>query len=326
MKTVQQFLALTLLAGLALAAVGNASAQDFPTKPIRIVVPYTPGGTTDNLARLCAQELTKAWGQPVIVDNRPGASGIIASQLVAEAAPDGYTLLLGTSTQLATNVALYPKLSYNPVKDFAPVAVLVKGYNVLVVHPSIPATSVKELIALAKSKPGQLNFATSGNGTSQHLSAELFKSMAGVNMMHIPYKGSAPALVDLLSGQVPVMFENILTVVPHIKAGSLRALAVTGAKRWPTLPDLPTIAEAGLPGYEISGFYGIVAPAGTPKPIVAKLNKELTRIISNPDLRERLLVQGFEPSPSTPDEFTELIKTYIAKNAQIVKEAGIKVD
>lgn len=326
MKTVQQFLALTLIAGLALGTVGNASAQDFPTKPIRIVVPYTPGGATDNLARLCAQELTKAWGQPVIVDNRPGASGIIASQFVAEAAPDGYTLLLGTSTQLATNVALYPKLSYNPVKDFAPVAVLVKGDNVLVVHPSVPATNVKEPIALAKAKPGQLNFATSGNGTSQHLSAELFKSMAGVDMMHIPYKGSAPALADLLSGQVPVMFENIITVVPHIKAGSLRALAVTGAKRWPTLPDLPTIAEAGLPGYEISGFYGIVAPAGTPKPIVAKLNKELTRIISNPNLRERLLIQGFEPSPSTPDEFTELIKTYIAKNAKIVKEAGIKVD
>ncbi|HET9641991.1 MAG TPA: tripartite tricarboxylate transporter substrate binding protein [Burkholderiaceae bacterium] len=325
MRIMRQILALAL-ACLPLASALEAAAQEYPTKPIKIVVPYTPGGTTDNLARLCAQGLAEAWGQQVIVDNRPGASGSIGAKVVADAAPDGYTLLLATSTQLATNVALYPNLSYQPLRDFAPVGLLVKGYNVLVVHPSVPAKSVNELIALAKARPGQLNFATSGNGTSQHLSAELFKTMAGVNMVHIPYKGSAPALVDLLSGQVPVMFENILTVVPHIKAGTLRALAVTGAKRWPTLSELPTIAEAGLPGYEISGFYGIVAPAGTPRPIVAKLNKELSRIISDPNLRERLLNQGFEPSPSTSDEFTELIKAYIVKNAQIVKEAAIKVD
>jgi tripartite-type tricarboxylate transporter receptor subunit TctC len=319
-------LTLVFCAVLLFSYAGNGLAQNYPTKPIRIIVPYTPGGTTDMLARLVGQKMTESWGQQVIVDNRPGASGIIGAELTVKSAPDGYTLLLATSTTLCTAPNLYSKVSYNSLKDFAPVTLLVRGPNYLVVHPSVPAKSVKELIALAKSKPGQLRFASSGNGTSQHLCGELFKSMAGVDLVHIPYKGSAPALTDLLSGQVSLMFENMPTILPHVQAGKVRGLALTDSKRWPSLPDVPTIAESGLPGFEIAGFYGIVAPAGTPKVIIAKLDKELSRIITLPDIRERMMKSGFEPSPSTPEAFTELIKQYDIKNSKIIKEAGIKVE
>jgi tripartite-type tricarboxylate transporter receptor subunit TctC len=326
MRIIMRFVSLAFWGIIVLSSTGMAFGQNFPTKPMRIIVPYTPGGTTDNLARICGQKLTEAWGQPVIVDNRPGAGGIVGAELAARSAPDGHTLFLGTSASLATNVSLHKKLPYDPVKDFAPAALLAKGFNVLVVNPSVPAKNVKELIDLAKAKPGQLNFASSGNGSSQHLSGEYFKSMAGVDIVHVAYKGSAAALVDLRGGQVQMMFENIPTAMPHFKAGALRALAVTGAKRWPSLPEIPTIAESGLPGYELGGFYGLVAPAATPKPIIAKLNSELNRIIMNPELRDWMLNQGFEPSPMTPDEFSALIKNYIIKNAKIVKESGAKVE
>ena len=326
MRITRWFVSLTFWGIIVLSSTGMAFGQTFPTRPMRIIVPYTPGGTTDNLARICGQKLTEAWGQPVIVDNRPGAGGIVGAELAARAAPDGHTLFLGTSASLATNVSLHKKLPYDPVKDFAPAALLAKGFNVLVINPSVPAKNVKELIDLAKARPGELNFASSGNGSSQHLSGEYFKSVAGVDIVHVAYKGSAAALVDLRGGQVQMMFENIPTAMPHFKAGALRALAVTGAKRWPSLPEIPTIAESGLPGYELGGFYGLVAPAATPKPIIAKLNGELNRIIMNSELRDWMLNQGFEPSPMTPDEFSTLIKTYIIKNAKIVKESGVKVE
>jgi tripartite-type tricarboxylate transporter receptor subunit TctC len=326
MRILKRIICLAFWGVMILDYTGMAFGQNFPTKPIRIIVPYTPGGTTDNLARICGQKLTEAWGQPVIVDNRPGGGGIVGAELAKRSAPDGHTLFLGTSASLATNVSLQKNLPYDPVKDFAPVALLAKGFNVLVVNPSVPAKNVLELIALAKAKPGQMNFASSGKGSSQHLSGEYFKSMAGIDIVHVAYKGSAAALVDLRSGQVQMMFENIPTAMPHFKAGALRALAVTGAKRWPSLPEIPTIAESGLPGYELGGFYSLVAPAATPKPIVAKLNNELNRIISSPELRDRLLDQGFEPSPMTPEEFSTLIKTYIIKNAKIVKESGIIIE
>jgi tripartite-type tricarboxylate transporter receptor subunit TctC len=322
------------LTRLWLAAVGGtllfnwaaaAFAQSYPNKPIRIVVPAPPGGTTDALARIVGQKLTESWGQAVVVDNRAGASGIIAAELTAKAVPDGYTLLLATSTTLATNAVMHSKLSYNPQKDFAPVSVLVTGPNLLVVHPSVPAKSVKELIVLAKSKPGKLTYATTGNGTSQHLSAELFKSMTGVDLVHVPYKGSGPAHTDLLGGRIDVMFENMPTALPHVQSGALRALAVTNPTRWPSLPEIPTIAEA-VPGYEIVAFYGIVAPAGTPRDIVSQLNLKLKEIITAPDIRDRLYGSGFQPSPTTPEEFRALIEEYTVKNAKVIKESGATID
>jgi tripartite-type tricarboxylate transporter receptor subunit TctC len=311
----------TLILGWAAAA----SAQSYPNRPIRIIVPAPPGGTTDALARIVGQKLTESWGQAVVIDNRAGASGIIAAELTAKAPADGYTLLLATSTTLATNTVMHSKLPYNPKKDFSPVSVLVTGPNLLVVHPSVPAKSVKELIALAKSKPGKLTYATTGNGTSQHLSAELFKSMAGVDLVHVPYKGSGPAHTDLLSGRVDVMFENMPTALPHVQSGALRALAVTNPKRWPTLPDIPAVGET-VPGYEIVAFYGVVAPAGTPAEIVKQLNVKLKEIITASDIRDRLHGSGFLPSPTTPEEFRALIDEYTVKNAKVIKESGASID
>jgi len=313
--------------GLVLALVAAlAAAQTYPTKPIRLVVPFPPGGATDILARDVAQKLTEAWGQSVIVDNRPGAGGNIGSELVAKSAPDGYTLEMGTVGTHAINASLYAKMPYDHVKDFTPVILVAGVPNVLVVNPSLPANSVAELIAYAKANPGKLNFASSGNGTSIHLSGELFKVMAGVQITHIPYKGSAPALQDLVGGQVQMMFDNLPPSLPQIKAGKLRALAVTSAARASALPDVPTLAESGLPGFEASSWFGILAPAGTPAPIVAKLNAEIARYLATPEAKEKLAKQGANAAGGTPDDFAKHIAAETAKWAKVVKDSGAKID
>ena len=313
--------------GVSLALVAAlASAQTYPTKPIRLVVPFPPGGATDILARDVAQKLTEAWGQSVIVDNRPGAGGNIGSELVAKSAPDGYTLEMGTVGTHAINASLYAKMPYDHVKDFTPVILVAGVPNVLVVNPALPANSVAELIAYAKANPGKLNFASSGNGTSIHLSGELFKVMAGVQITHIPYKGSAPALQDLLGGQVQMMFDNLPPSLPQIKAGKLRALAVTSLTRAPALPDVPTLAESGLPGFEASSWFGILAPAGTPAPIVAKLNAEIAKWLATPEAKEKLAKQGANAAGGTPDDFAKHIAAETAKWAKVVKDSGAKID
>jgi len=313
--------------GVLLALVAAlACAQTYPTKPIRLVVPFPPGGATDILARDVAQKLTEAWGQSVIVDNRPGAGGNIGSELVAKSAPDGYTLEMGTVGTHAINASLYAKMPYDHVKDFTPVILVAGVPNVLVVNPALPANSVAELIAYAKANPGKLNFASSGNGTSIHLSGELFKVMAGVQITHIPYKGSAPALQDLLSGQVQMMFDNLPPSLPQIKAGKLRALAVTSLIRAPALPDVPTLSESGLPGFEASSWFGILAPAGTPAPIVAKLNAEIAKWLATPEAKEKLAKQGANAAGGTPDDFAKHIAAETAKWAKVVKDSGAKID
>ncbi len=312
-------------ASLALVAAW-ASAQTYPVKPIRIVVPFPPGGATDILARDVAQKLTEAWGQQVIVDNRPGAGGNIGSELVAHSAPDGYTLEMGTVGTHAINASLYAKMPYDHVKDFAPVILVAGVPNVLVVNTAVPANSVAELIAYAKANPGKLNFASSGNGTSIHLSGELFKVMAGVQMTHIPYKGSAPAMQDLLGGQVQLMFDNLPPSLPQIKAGKVRALAVTSLTRAPALPDVPTVAESGLPGFEASSWFGILAPAGTPPAIVAKLNAEIAKWLATPEAKEKLAKQGANAAGGTPEDFAKHIAAETAKWAKVVKDSGAKID
>lgn len=307
-------------------ATSVACAQGYPSKPVRMVVPFPPGGTTDILARAVGQKLSEAWNQQVIIDNRPGAGGNIGTDIVAKAPADGYTLLMGTVGTQAINASLYAKLPYDPVKDFAPVTLVASVPNVLVVNATIPAKSVKELIALAKAKPGQLTFASSGNGTSIHLSGELFKTMTGTFMLHIPYKGSAPALTDLMGGQTNMMFDNLPSSMPHIKSGMLRALAVTSAKRSPALPDVPTIAEAGVPGYEASSWFGVLAPAGTPKEIVARLNADIVKVLAAPDIKERLSAQGADPVGNTPEQFAAYIRTEQIKWAKVVKDSGAKIE
>lgn len=315
-----------VLAVALMLLAASASAQTYPTKPIRIVVPFPPGGATDILARDVAQRLTEAWGQSVIVDNRPGAGGNIGSELVAKSSPDGYTLEMGTVGTHAINASLYAKMPYDHVKDFTPVILVAGVPNVLVVTPSLPVNSVAELIAYAKANPGKLNFASSGNGTSIHLSGELFKVMAGVQMTHIPYKGSAPALQDLITGQVQLMFDNLPPSLPQIKAGKLRALAVTSAARAPALPDVPTLAESGLPGFEASSWFGILAPAGTPAPIVAKLNAEVAAWLATPEAKEKLQKQGANAAGGSPDDFAKHIAAETTKWAKVVKESGAKID
>jgi tripartite-type tricarboxylate transporter receptor subunit TctC len=322
MRTFLRFIA----AALAIAWITIASAQTYPAKPIKMIVPFPPGGTTDILARAISAELNKAWGQPVVVENRPGAGGNIGSDVVAKSPADGYTLLMGTVGTHGINPGLYPKMPYDAVKDFAPVTLVASVPNFLVVHPSVPAKTVKEIIDLAKAQPGKLTFASSGNGTSIHLAGELFKTMTGVNMVHVPYKGSAPAVTDLLGGQVQMMFDNMPSALPHVKAGKLRGIAVTSAKRSPAVPDMPTIAETGLAGYEASSWFGVLAPAATPKDIVAKLNDTIVKALATPDMKEKLSSQGAEPIGNTPAEFAAHIQAEIAKWAKVVKASGAKVD
>lgn len=314
-------------AALALAAsLSPVLAQNYPAKTIRMIVPFPPGGTTDILARVAGQKITEAFGQQVIIDNRPGAGGNIGTELVAKAAPDGYTLLTDPGSTLTINPSLFAKLSYDVLKDFAPVTIIAAVPNLLVVHPSLPVKSVRELITLAKARPGQLNYASTGAGQSTHLSMELFKTMAGINVVHIPYKGSSPALVDLLGGQVSLMFDNMPSSLPHVKAGKLRALAVSTLKRSPAMPQLPTVAESGLPGFEVSVWFGVLAPAGTPREIVNKLNGAIVKSLQNPDVRERLAGQGAEPIGNTPEQFTAQMQRDLVKWAKVVKDSGAKLD
>jgi len=291
-----------------------------------MVVPFPPGGTTDILARAVGQKLSESWGQQVVIDNRPGAGGNIGTDIVAKSPADGYTLLMGTVGTHSINASLYSKLPFDPIKDFAPVTLVASVPNVLVVNATIDAKSVKELIALAKSRPGQLAFASSGNGTSIHLAGELFKSMTGTSMLHIPYKGSAPAIAELLGGQTNMMFDNLPSAMPHIKSGRLRALAVTSVRRSPALPDVPTIAETGITGYEASSWFGVLAPAGTPKDVVAKIQADIAKALNTPEIRERLSGQGAEPVGDTPEHFAEHIKAESAKWARVVKDSGARVD
>jgi tripartite-type tricarboxylate transporter receptor subunit TctC len=320
---------LVLAAALALvatAAAPQAQAQAFPSKPVTVIVPFPAGGTTDIVARLTAQKLSEAWGQPVIVDNRAGAGGNIGSAMVAKAAPDGYTLLMGTVGTHAINASLYEKMPYDVVKDFAPITNVAAVPNMLVVNPALPVNSVKELIDYGKKNPGKLNMASSGNGTSIHLAGELFKVMTGVQMEHIPYKGSAPALTDLMGGQVQVMFDNMPSALPHVKAGKLRAIAVTTLKRSPAMPDLPTIDEAGVKGFEAASWFGLLAPAGTPKEIVAKVQADVVKAMKTTDLTEKMAQQGAAAVGNTPDEFAAYIKVELAKWEKVVKASGAKAD
>lgn len=301
-------------------------AQTYPSKPIRLIVGSSPGGPIDFSARLAAQKLTEGLGQSVVVDNRTGAGGTIGTEYVAKATPDGYTLLMASAATLCITPHLYPRIPYDTLKDFAPISTVAAVSYVVVVHPSLPAKSVREFIALAKAKPGELRFGSAGSGSVTHLAVELFRSMAGVEFVHVPYKGAGPAMIDLLGGQLDFMFDSVLTSTPLVKAGKLRALAQTGAKRSVVLPDLPTVAETALPGYEASTWFGLVAPAGTARAIVEKLNGVIVKGFGAPATRDRLLSQGLEPIGNSPEEFSKLLRQELPKWAKIVKVSGAKVE
>ena len=322
-----------IVCGAALAvglSAGGARAQGFPEKPLRFVVGFTPGGPSDIIARGLGQKLSEGWSQQVVIENRPGAGGNIAAEIVAKSAPDGTTWLLGNNSILATNQSLYAKLAYDPVRDFAPVALVAIQPNILVVNPAVPATSVRELIALARAKSGELNYASSGAGAAAHLAAELFKTMAGVDMVHVPYKGAQPALTDVIAGQAQLMFATSASVIPYIKAGRLRALAVTTAQRSPSVPDLPTVSEAGaesgLRGFEAVTWHGVVVPRATPDSLVARLNADIGKALAARDLRERLESLGAELAAGTPRDFADYIAREIPKWAKVVKDSGARAE
>ena len=318
----------TLFMAAALCAVSTlAAAQAWPSKPIRYVVPFAAGGSTDIMGRTIAEKLSVALGQPVVVENKPGAGGGgVGAAEVAKAPPDGYTIMGGTISTHAINASLYTSLPYDPVKDFVAITLIARVPNMLVVNNDIPAKNVAELIKLMKANPGKWNFASAGNGTSQHLSGELFKGMAGVEMQHIPYKGSPPALTDVMGGQVSMTFDNITTAWPLAKGGKLKALAVTTSKRSPVAPDVPTLAESGLPGYEVGSWQGVFAPAGTPPDIVKRLNTEIVKIINMPDVQKKMIELGAEPVGNSSEEFGAFVKTEVVKWGDVVKKSGAKVD
>ena len=303
-----------------------AQAQGWPSKPIRIIVPFTPGGPADLLPRLIGPKLTEAWGQPVVVENKPGAGGNIGMDLAAKSAPDGYTLVIGPVGNIAVNPHLYPNLPYDVARDFAPITSLASFSNALVVHPDVPAKTVNELIALAKAKPKALSFGSPGIGSQAHLAGEFLKLQAGIDIVHIAYNGTAPALRDLLGGQIQFMFAQTSSALPQIQSGKLRALGVASPKRTPLMPELPTIAEGGLPGFEAVSWYALLAPAGTPKEIIAKVQAEVARVLQMPDIREKLAAQGAEPVGNTPEQLAAQIRTESARYADIVKRASIKAE
>jgi tripartite-type tricarboxylate transporter receptor subunit TctC len=313
----------SLALGLGMTAGPLLAAPAYPVKPVRIIVPAAPGGGTDILARLLAQKLTESFGSQVIVENRPGAGQLIGTELVAHAAPDGYTILMAASA-IAYNQALYKKLPYDTIKDFAPITGCASLPNILLVHPALPAKTVRELLALARSRPDELNYASSGLGTSPHMSMELFRAMTGIKMGHIPYKGTGPAMIDVISGQVPIMMINVLSAQPHVKSGRLRPLAVTSSTRAGAYPELPTIAEAGVPGYESISWYGVLAPAATPRDIIDKLNGAIVRALRSPEAKERLASDGAEVMVHKPEEFGQFIKVEVAKWSKLVASGNIK--
>jgi tripartite-type tricarboxylate transporter receptor subunit TctC len=320
-------LALAATAAAGSLAAGPAAAQaGYPNKPITIVVPFAAGGTTDILARVVGDALKKELGQPVVIDNRAGAGGNIGGALAAKAAPDGYTLFMGTVGTHAINAALYKKMPFDPIKDFAPLTRVAMVPNLLVANPARPYKNVKELIAYAKANPGKVSFGSSGNGSSIHLSGELFNTLAKVEMVHVPYKGSAPAVTDLVGGQIDIMFDNMPSAIQHVRNGRLKAIAVTTAKRSPELPDVPTIAEAGVPGYEATSWFGMFAPAQTPAPIVTRLNTALVKVLADAEVKKKLAEQGAEPYSEKPEHFAEFIRKESAKWSQVVKAAGATVD
>lgn len=316
-----------LLAALLCASAGAMAqgAAQFPNKPIRMIVPFAPGGATDYMARTIAQKMSESLGQPVVVENRPGANAIVGTDVVAKSAPDGYTLVLCAFGH-ATNPYLLTKLPYDTLKDLAPVTLLVTGPLMLAVHPAIPAGSVRELVSYMKANPGKLNYASGGAGSSQHFAGELFQSMTGTRMVHIPYKGTAPAYTDLLSGQVSMIFDNMVTALPQVKAGKMKALGVSSAQRAEQAPDVPTIAEAGVSGYETGIWHGFLTTGGTPKDIVAKLNHEIVRAVHSPDVKTAFISRGLVPVGNTPEQFDAFIRNEMTKWSKVIKDAGIKAD
>ena len=314
-----------LLVATLLFTASFACAQGYPQKPVRIVVPFPPAGAVDIVGRILGEKLTQAMGQQFVVENRAGAGGIVGSELVARAAPDGYTLLAVSSAH-ATNPTLFPKIPYNTERDFVPVSLLAGSSYILLTHPSMPVKNVRELITFARTQAGRINFASGGPASLPHLSGELFNLMAGVALVHVPYKGSAPAATAVLGGEVPLLFSNLLGVMPFVQAGRFRALGVTGLKRVSSAPDVPTIAEAGLPGYEVIGWYGLVAPANTPKEIVARLSAQTAAAMRAPEVVKRFSSEGAEPVGSTPEVFAEVIARDTAKWAKVIKASGAKVD
>lgn len=319
--------AAAMAAAMAVAPLAATAADAYPTKPVTIVVPFAAGGTTDILARVIGQALSKELGQSVIVDNRAGAGGNIGAAYVVKSVPaDGYTLFMGTVGTHAINQSLYKKMAFDPVKDFAPLTRVAMVPNLLVANPSKPYKTVKELIAYAKANPGRVTFGSSGNGSSIHLSGELFNAMAKVDMVHVPYKGSAPAVTDLVGGQIDIMFDNMPSSIQHVRSGRLRPIAVTTAKRSPELPDVPTVAEAGVPGYEATSWFGMFAPAATPASVVARLNAALVKVLAQPDVKKKIAEQGGEPYSEKPEQFAEFIRKETAKWSQVVKASGASVD
>jgi tripartite-type tricarboxylate transporter receptor subunit TctC len=316
----------TVFAGAVLLLVPAAvAAQGYPAKPVRMIAPSSPGSGVDIVARALAQKLSESLKQQVVVENRAGAGANLGAEIAAKAPPDGYTLFMGTPAH-AIDPAFYRQLNYDIVRDFAPVSLATSGQYVLVAHPSVPAKSVKEFVALARARPGQLNYASAGNGNATHLAGELLKSLAKIDIVHVPYKGSGPALIDTIGGQVHFMFSNLTAALPHMKSGRLRALAVTGEKRTPAATDIPTMMEAGVPGYAVTSWYGVLVPAGTPQDVIARLNAEIGTAMRSSDMRSRLAAEGADPMPGSPAEFASLLKSEIAKWAKVIKASGVKPD
>jgi tripartite-type tricarboxylate transporter receptor subunit TctC len=317
---------LAALAAAATAATGAVHAQSYPAKPIRMIIPFPAAGATDILGRAVGQKLAESLGQPVVIDNRPGAGGNIGAEMAARALPDGYTLLLGAITSHAISAGLYPRLAYKLETELVPVSLVGNVPHVLIVHPSLPVKGVKDVVALAKSRPGQLNWASQGNGTLSHLEMELFRRLAAIDVVHVPYKGSSFAMPDLIAGNTQLFFDSIPPALPQINAGRLRAIAVASSKRSPALPDLPTISESGLKGFEADNWFGVLAPEDTPKDIVARLNTEIVKVVGAADLRKRMIAQGAQLQGSTPAELAAIVKNDVAKWSKVIRDAGVKLE